>query len=122
MTEPVNRSKGANQSTNQPTHCSAFSASPYEVESNLIEFNVSTHALQKEMFQKFFTKLNQSADEFMSPSVERSDSFDPQKHFLISYQSHVENAFQKADKMTQVGKRSQTVIAHPHNWRSCPEW
>lgn len=59
------------------------------------------------MFHKFISKLNQSADEFMSPSTERADNFDPQKHFLISYQSHVENAFQKADKMIQVGSVSE---------------
>ncbi|XP_022667691.1 sorting nexin-32-like [Varroa jacobsoni] len=60
---------------------------------------------KKEIFHKFFSKLNQSADEFMSPSSERNDVFDPQKHFLVSYQSHVENAFHKADKMTQAHKR-----------------
>lgn len=62
---------------------------------------------KKEMISKFFVKLNKSADDFMmSPTVsDRSDSFDPQKHFLISYQSHVENAYSKADKMTQSHKR-----------------
>ncbi|OQR76928.1 sorting nexin-6-like [Tropilaelaps mercedesae] len=48
-------------------------------------------------------KLNQN--EFMSPSTERNDAFDPQKHFLVSYQSHVENAFHKADRVTQAHKR-----------------